>query len=163
MGCFSWCFCDGKRSPSNRLKIGKPAYLLMPDGNHIYTDHYDGHGHFGSKDVYEVVLEQNREHLCVDMLEKPDRAEYVHEENYLRAYKTYSVFCEWLIAYQSGLSDEEMDAFTKYPDWKRELGIMIAHYDEQNKKLPFPIKISSKPVSYTSVPYSKRDVMQGCD
>ena len=46
-------------------------------------------------------------------------------------------------------------------DWKRDIGIDIACYDEQNEDIPYPIKITSKVMEYDSVSPSKSDPNQG--
>ncbi|NLC26899.1 MAG: hypothetical protein GX777_09835 [Fastidiosipila sp.] len=36
------------------------AYLLLPNREPIFVTSYDGYGHFGSSDVYEVAFDLNR-------------------------------------------------------------------------------------------------------
>ena len=65
---------------------------------------------------------------------------------------------------RNGTTDEVM--CQKYGrDWKRYIGIDIACYDEQNKSIPYPIKITTKEMDYDSVEPSLSDPNQGweCD
>lgn len=158
MGCFSWMFCNTK---NRRLKIGRPGYLLTPDGGYIKEESYDGYGNFGGKDVYALVAEWNRPFLNTNMLIRPLISEYPLEEYYERAMRRYTLQCQRLNDYASfKLSDEEMNK--KYGfDWKRNIGIDIACQDEQNESLPYPIKIASCKKDYSKMPASKDDPYQG--
>ena len=156
MGLFSWKYADVPQ----RLKCGKEGYLIMPDNSYYHTQFYDGYGNFGSMDVYEAVLDMNRKHLNSKMLDIPVYEHCVwdgNEERFEKELKQYMLLCRCLWAYRNGASDDEMEILFGNNEWKRELGIAIACYDKQNKSLPFPIKITSKPVLYASVPYSKTD------
>ena len=66
-------------------------------------------------------------------------------EYYLRGLKLQCKKVERLLAFKEGkLSDAEMvEKFSN--DYKRIIGIDIACYDEQNAKLPYPIKITHNP------------------
>ena len=161
-------------------------------GKTIYESCYDGYGNFGGYDVYDLVAEWNREFLSKDMLrEEPKfknygglypfekerlRKEGLSEEEiekkdfeqrnyyYNLAVKRHQTVIERLNDYKNGMSDKEM--FLKYGEnWKREIGIDIACYDEQNESIPFSIKITTKEMEYNSVAASKSDPNQGweCD
>lgn len=165
MGFFSWKFCN----KNGRLKIGKSAYLLMPDGNHIYECGYDGYGHFGAYDVFEVMAEQNLEYLkgCDDLenyVEKPDNIScYGSAESYERAVRRHNYKVSCLKDFVSGKSVHYMKE--KYDrDWLREIGIdLYFGPDEYKNRLPFRIKVASKAVPYDSVGPSSDDDKQGCD
>lgn len=158
-------------------------------GKAIHTPCYDGYGNFGPYDVYDLVAEWNRDYLSEDMLRKKDiklenfgglydfekrelREQGLSEDEiaakdlaqkqyyYERAIKCHNYSISQLNDYRNGLSDEEME--DKYGDnWKREIGIDIACYDEQNAKLPYPIKITSKLMEYDEVSPSLSDPNQG--
>lgn len=160
MGCFSWMFCN--RDNKVALKIGRKGYLLLPDDTCIMEEVYNGYGVFGGKDVYALVAEWNREHLTEDMLRRPRYDRGDNEDVYRYNMDYYITAVCRLYDYKSGkYTDEEMQE--KYGmDWKRELGINIACYDEQNAALPFPIKISSAKRKYSEMPPSISDRNQGC-
>ena len=66
------------------------------------------------------------------------------------------------------VSPEQFDRFAKdlvyrgFPMCFRHVGVEIACYNEQNRRLPFPIKVASKPTLYQAWPASKDDLYQGC-
>ena len=137
MGQFSWLDCKTQE----QVVDGKyrDVFVLIPKkfgGGHIKETCYDGYGHFGLFDIYELVVDWNAEYL----------------EEY-RKDKTFK--CDWL---QKRSSVEE--AFAKLP--KRDIGISIACYDEDNAKLKFPIKITHDPEAvYEECGISLGDPNQG--
>ena len=157
-------------------------------GKAIHERYYDGYGNFDRYDVYELIAEWNREFLSEDMLvdepklenygglynyekaelrkeglseEEIEKKDFEHKEYYYNmAVKRYEESILRLTDYRNGMTDEEM---TKKhgEDWKRYIGIDIACYDEQNKNIPYPIKITSRIMDYDDVAPSKSDPNQG--
>lgn len=165
-----------------------PPPFTKKYGAAIYEGCYDGYGHFGKYDIYALVAEWNRAYLSKDMLrDKPKFENYgglydfeirslkqdglsddeikqkdleQRQHYYNAAVKRYEASIKRLEDYRGGKSDEEMGE--KYgPDWKRQIGIDIACYDEQNASIPFPIKITTKVMGYDSVKPSQSDPNQG--
>lgn len=193
MGCFSWIYSDTKKplriGKKARLLIPK-EFNNGNKGGSFYETAYDGYGNFDGRDVYELVAEWNRKFLSENMLrDVPKRENYGglwdfekeqlilegyseaeiivadnkrKEENYQRALAWHQESINRLNDYRNGLSDKKMEE--KYgKNWKREIGIDIACYDEQNASLPYPIKIAAKLDSiYETQPASKSDPNQGC-
>ena len=192
MGQFSWYFSDTNKQLVNNKRTD--AYLLVPPpfqskyGKAICERCYDGYGHFGNYDIYDLVAEWNREFLSEDMLrdkpvlenygglydfEKKELLEQGFSEedikvkdlvekqaNFERGIKRYNYDLQKLLDYKFKLSNEEMlRKYGKY--WKHELGVAIACGDEQNIKLPYPIKITTKEMPYDKATFSKRDPNQG--
>ena len=169
MGVFSWMDCINQ---SKNIKMCDRAYVLIPKefgGGHIEESSYDGYGHFGGRDIFELVAEWNRNELGEQMLRsKPQKKSYgglwsyeidelrkqglseeeinkkdeeAQEENYQNALKRRECSIRRMEDYRAGKSDEEMTE--KYgEEWKRGIGIDIACYDEQNAALKYPIKIT---------------------
>ncbi len=136
MGYFSWLDCENNK----QIKIGEKAYALIPKeygGGHIEA-YYDGYGHFGNTDIYDLVVDWN--------------------EEYLEEYRKDNSFeCDWL---QNQFSVE--DAFKNME--KRDIGISIACYDSDNKKLHYPIKITHNPqLRYEDCDFSPSDPLQRCN
>lgn len=147
MGQFSWIYSDTKKA----LLDGVPAdtYLLVPKpfqekyGKAIYESCYDGYGNFGGYDVYDLIPEWNR-----DMV--PEIIRRIRQG-------------EW----ECSVDDEEISDLQNYYEGKpitcnlRHLGIILACYNEDNFKLKYPIKITTKELDYDSVTPSKSDPNQG--
>ena len=176
---------DNRRADSYLLV---PPAFQDKYGKFIYEGCYDGYGRMGGHDVYELVAEWNREFLSPDMLrpaplleeygglDKWDRKDLVErgfseeeinkidkekqKEYFNRAMRAYNRDIQMLSDYKTGREDKAM-ARDYGKDWKRDIGIWIACYDEQNAYLPYPIKITSKPMEYDAVGPSKRDPNQG--
>ena len=117
MGQFSWLDCKtGEQVLDN---VMRDVFVLVPaefGGGHIMEVMYDGYGRFGGHDIYDLVVDWNMQYL----------------EEYR---KDKSFKCDWL---QKQSSVEE--AFEKLE--KRDIGISIACYDEDNARLKYPIKIT---------------------
>lgn len=159
MGLHSWEYCDRP----GRLKVGGSGYLLCPAGEPIRVSYYDGYSHMGGYDVFELVVDWNHAYMkrIVALLreggENPHRCSWYH--------------LDILDMFVSSFFDEdETDRYVDgiygkdyVSDWKRDLGIWLSCYDEDNAKLDYPIKIASAPVPYDSVPPSLSDPLQGCD
>lgn len=155
MGFFSWMFAD--TANKERLMIGSPGYLLVPEGKgeNIYESCYEGYGCFGCQDVYELVAIWNREYLAE------------HPEHLLNSGSRTVDLADWY-RYYADMSISLEEAVEK---WKcdvgydvelREIGIDIAHAWD-NMRLPFPIKVAKVNVPYESVSdASEEDMLQGC-
>lgn len=145
MGQFSWITCDTKEQVVNN-EI-KDVYVLVPKefgGENILEQCYDGYGIFGRYDIYDLVADWNKNYITIENLIKPDRKRYGNrpedEELFKTALEEYEKNCKKLEDFKV-LSDKEMKE--KYgEEFKREIGISIACYDEQNAMLKYPIKIA---------------------
>lgn len=147
MGQFSWLYSDtGKQVIDNKKA---DTYLLVPPpfqekyGKAIYEWCYDGYGHFGRYDVYELIIEWNR-----DMI--PEIIRRAKNGNW-RCSHTKNDIWE-LQRYYDG------EPITSELRW---LGILIACYDEDNFALEYPIKITSREMDYKDAKPSESDPNQG--
>ena len=193
MGQFSWLYSDTNKQVVDNKEAD--AYLLVPEpyqeeyGKYILETCYDGYGHFGNYDVYELVALWNRKHMplntsavkepelsnfCgLDDYEKEelrkrgandDDIEKADKEEKIKYYEIakerYHRESQMLRDFKSDTPDEVMKQ--KYGnDYLRILGIDIACDDEDNFALKFPIKITSVEMSYSSAIPSKSDPYQG--
>lgn len=157
MGIFTWKFAeDGRR----KLIYGnrEPAYLLFPKefGGEIYEfRYYDGYGSLGGKDPYELVAEWNREDL-ISIADRKVKSGRLKEGSFMNQ-----------LMRAAAVSDDEAQRFVEecfrvgrlqtggheylLREWKRNIGIEIACYDEDHRKLKYPIKITQTPMPYESV------------
>ena len=148
MGQFSWLDCITEEQIIDD-KV-RDVYVLVPKefrdkyGERIKETCYDGYGHFGLYDIYDLVAEWNREKLTHRMLTECMTTSWTPEDikYYISGLKRQMREAQKLLDYKEGvLTEDEMTE--KYgEDWKRILGIDIACYDKQNKSLPYPIKIT---------------------
>lgn len=145
MGQYSWRDCvTGKPILDD---VEKTSYVLVPrefGGGHISERRYDGYGHFGGYDIYELVLEWNKKYIpqYVKLMEagKWECEPYTNDINDLIDY----------------YNDQPVDVDL------RDLGITLACYDEDNARLKYPIKITyDETAVYEDYPYSPSDPNQG--
>ncbi len=137
MGQFSWLDCVSGEQVLDDVR--RDVYVLIPKefgGGYIKEEWYDGYGRFGGHDIYDLVVDWNK-----DMLE-----EYRKDNSFK---------CDWL---QHCKSVDEAFATME----KRCIGISIACYDEDNARLKFPIKITHDASAVYEYCYpSKSDPNQG--
>lgn len=191
MGQFSWIACDDKKSVLDNVVADVYLLIPAEFGGGYYHERcYDGYGRFGGVDVYDVVVDWNKKYLK-KLIVKPELSDYsgcyvpswdiedlekklgrkatedelealgkkLQEERFNNALKGHErelQKCDDMLIY----SDEHMTDIYGV-DWKRSLGIDIACYDEQNGSLPYPIKISHKPMKYEDATPSISDLNQG--
>lgn len=161
MGFYSWQWADTK----GRLMVGGHAYLALPDGTYYYG-RYDGYGNIGGIDVYEAVVDWNKDYLIRNAdallsgkIEHRGRLDLLVKKAILlmieRDFKEEEV--DYLL---KSTQDED----TRYDrDWKRYIGIYLACEDKDNASLDYPIKIcKTNTQDVFKLPASKSDPMQGC-
>ena len=193
MGQFSWLYSDTNKQLVDNKEAN--AYLLIPEpyqeeyGKYILETCYDGYGHFGNYDVYELVALWNRKNMplntsAVKELELSDfdglwdfekeelRKKGANDDDIEKADKEEKNKCyeiakeryhresQMLCDFKADTPDEIMKQ--KYgKDFLRIIGIDIACEDEDNFALKFPIKITSVEMSYSSANPSTSDPYQG--
>lgn len=177
MGCFSWCTSDTRKSIPCCIPFGDlpgTVYLLNPFGEPYKESNYNGYGVFGGRDVFDLVVEWNREHLSVENIRKPDRDQYQKGASgdafFANAMENYNGLCEALTAYRNGASDDYMKEhfgpkigfLADGSDWKRILGIRLSSYDREHVRLKYPIKIVEHPIPYENAGISPGCPFQGC-
>ena len=163
MGQFSWIASDDGK-PVYCDYGNREAYLLIPEefgGGYFHTNEYAGYGVIGGHDVYDCVAEWNKEdlpellkrdsHYSIDVINTMIMiAEYwnTHSDRDTSEYVTW-------------LSGNGSRMICDTNDWKRQIGIMIACYDEDNAALKYPIKITHRPIAYEFACASDTDPNQG--
>lgn len=146
MGQFSWIYSDTETQLFDDEMAD--TYLLVPPsfhkkyGEYIYEACYDGYGEFGGYDVYDLVAEWNREFI-------PTMLDLSQEKLWECEISEFDK--ESLLRFYNGEKVED----------QRYLGILMACYNKDNERIPFPIKITTKPMPYNSVLPSKSDPNQG--
>lgn len=166
MGFSSWMFADTDNVVA--LKIGKTGYLSCPDGTVVTEMYYNGYTSFSSYDVYELIADWNKEYISSDSVKKPSRAIWNDgpegDKWYKLAIRRYNNMVKSILDFKADKPKEIM--VEEYgTDWKREIGIQVACFDEDNKNLKYPIKIcqvKDNAYHYESLPASKHDPEQGC-
>lgn len=152
MGYFTWT--DARKEPkilkngdyasADKINYGGYAKIVCPDNTEIVETYYEGYGIFGDKDVYDLVVDWNKNHLesIFNNLLSKDPAHWgAHLKNLAVFYQnddTAKLEAEINRLVSTG---KEMPFFKE--EWKRTIGITIACGEEENKALPFPIKITS--------------------
>jgi len=192
MGCFSWLDCEtGEQILCGKVRDVFVLIPKKFGGDHLKEIRYDGYGDFGGRDIYELVADWNKndlDGLTFTELKPPVRTDYSglyaweildlkksgkseEEIDKINEAKRDAQFSRALRVYEYNksmvrdfptLSDDEM--IEKYgEEYKRELGILIACYDEDNAKLKYPIKIThNESAVYEDCKFSPGDEYQGC-
>ena len=166
MGQFSWLDCKTQE----QIVDGRcrNSYVPVPQefgGGHIVERCYDGYGHFGGHDVYDLVADWNRAHIDKTMIRKPERENWgdgkFADEFFAKAMERYNRDCNMVDDFTAGFDDDAMRE--RYgDDYKRIIGIRIACLDEENARLRYPIKITHDPEAvYEWCAPSKSDPNQG--
>lgn len=146
MGQFSWLYSNTENQMLD--DVIADSYLLVPPefqdkyGKYIYESCYDGYGHFGKYDVYELIPEWNKDFIpeVIDLMKKG----------------------KWICSHGDSdikfLNDYYVEGKTSDLRW---VGILLACYDDDNERLKYPIKITSRPLEYENVNPSLSDPNQG--
>lgn len=147
MGQFSWIYSDTNKQLIDDKEAD--AYLLVPKkfqhkyGKAIYEGCYEGYGVFGGQDVYDLVAEWNKD--CIPEIIRRIRNGTWH----------CTVGKKDIANLEGYYIDADIDCEVRW------LGIIMACYDEDNFALEYPIKITSKAMSYEEADASKSDPNQG--
>lgn len=143
MGQFSWLDCVTEEQVLD--DVIRDVYVLVPveyGGGHIKESCYDGYGRFGGNDIYDLVVNWNLPYID----------------------KVYEMVDEWHCDWLKDMRAEFERLKNGEPtiDEKRLLGIALACYDEDNERLPYPIKITHNPnAKYENCKPSMSDPDQG--
>lgn len=160
MGFFTWTFAnksvqkiyDGwDYSQKCKLPYGGYGCVLCPDGTVIEEHNYEGYGMFDGKDVYELVVDWNKDHLLDILKQKKHDKGFYYEIAKIYIKEGHDAAQQ----YADKCTNERTEPRYLQKDWKRCLGIEIAC--ENNEHVPFPIKITSTPrprKSYAELPAS---------
>lgn len=147
MGQFSWIYSDTNKQVICSRETD--TFLLIPKpfqhkyGKAIYESCYEGYGEFGEHDVYDLVLEWNK-----DMI--PEIIRRIKNGTWRCSVKEKDI-----TNLQNYFDGKEITCETRW------LGIIMACYDEDNMALEYPIKITTKEMDYDDVFSSKNDPNQG--
>lgn len=168
MGQFSWMYANRNNEKAMKDDVSHDSYLLVPKefqkeyGKAIHESCYDGYGHIGGYDVYELVALWNRKYMPEETMcvRKPTAERFPDKEYYDMAISRWHKALDRLSDFKNEVSDEVMKE--EYGEWYlKSIGIDIACYDVDNKKLKYPIKITDKILDYDDVPASESDPNQG--
>lgn len=160
MGQFSWLDCiTGEQVVDNKRR---DVYVLVPKefrdqyGERIKEDCYDGYGHFGGYDIYDLVADWNRKALS----EKPDTFLQWHKAK-VSEFGWYEAYADLSKSRREVVETMKSDNLPWDDEW-RWIGIELACYDEDNESLPYPIKITHDfNAVYEDCEPSKGDPHQG--
>lgn len=147
MGQYSWIYSDTNKQVIDNKRAD--TYLLVPPpfqkkyGKAIYEPCYNGYGHFGGYDIYELIIEWNKD-MIPEIIRRAENGSW---------YCSHAKDDIWdLQRYYDG------EPITNELRW---LGILVACYDEDNFALKYPIKITSREMDYNLAKPSKSDPNQG--
>ena len=145
MGCFTFTLANKKPEKilggvdyKSSCKLGYSCYAVVvcPDDTHIVEHYYNGYGDFGGHDIYDLVVDWNKNYLTAIIKD-------LKEKNVIKVLLTPEME-EIAKAFQEDNDEELRDILERCPEyerkeWKRTLGIIISCRNNEN--IPYPIKI----------------------
>ena len=136
MGQFSWLDCvSGKQIVDDKVK---DVYVLIPKefgGGHIVEHCYDGYGHFGRHDIFDLVADWNRKDLSENSnFVLPYSNEQIKNKDWYEFYADLNLTREEVV-------EKTKEKSNRFFEW-RYIGIALSCYDEDNEALLYPIKIT---------------------
>lgn len=163
MGYFTWTDA-GVKNPrltksgdyyrADMVGYDRFCKVICPDGSEIIEPSYEGYGIFCGKDIYDLVVDWNKDDL-----------EHLFERKEVLSGTPDYWGCELkdiAIAYQNNDSKlpDIIDSIAKdHPlvrsEWKRMIGITIACEDNIHKELKYPIKITCR---HAHKPYNEWNI-----
>lgn len=149
MGYFTWTFADkplkykkdGEISRTCKLHYDGSGYLLCPDHSYFYEPDYEGYGIFDGHDAYDLVVDWNRGKLV-------EAITACHEPGC--SHPLYDLVAEALDQNRGADIPAIIAQYGKNEgpwfktEYKRAIGIYISRWP----KLPYPIKVASKPYPF---------------
>lgn len=147
MGKISWMYSDTNNQVLDYVEAD--TYLLVPKpfqneyGEAIYESCYRGYGDFDEHDVFDLIPEWNKE-IIPEIIQKMKSGNW-----------HCPVGTEDLANFQAYYEDRKISCSLRH------LGILMAWYDEDNLRLKYPIKITTKEMDYDEVVASVKDPDQG--
>ena len=149
MGFFTWT--DARRHPrklksgeyaaADKIGYGGYAKVVCPDNTEIVERYYEGYGEFDEHDIYELVVDWNKAYLEDLFNQMPENHWGYHLKEIATAFQNDDTYHMWKLINHLIDSGKERPYFRD--EWKRVIGITIACNDEDNKNLPYPIKITT--------------------
>jgi hypothetical protein len=149
MGYFTWT--DARRHPkllkngdyaaADKIGYGGYAKVVCPDNTEIIETYYEGYGEFDGHDIYDLVVDWNKDYLEDIFYRMPDDHWGYHLKDLASAFQRddeYGMRVEIERMIDLGLETKLLRE-----EWKRLIGITISCHDEDNANLPFPIKITT--------------------
>ena len=156
MGYFTWTVANRRPIKTKsgeyaaRCKLGYGGYgaIVCPDNTIIKESCYEGYGIFGGHDVYELVVDWNKDHLT-EIPSIPGFKTWCDPDAFYAIMKAYQE--DDKVALQAAIeAAQKKNNCVFREDWKRAVGIYIAC--QNNALLPYPIKIVN---CVRPKPYSK--------
>lgn len=144
MGFFTWTLANKKETRlqcgdyAARCKLRYYGYgaVVCPDNTLIKEYSYDGYGMFNGRDVYDLVVDWNKDHL-LDIPNLPGFKPWGDEQNFHAIMKAFQED-DWE-ALEKAIESAAVSDPSMRTEWKRTIGIYIACMN--NALLPYPIKI----------------------
>lgn len=147
MGFYTWTI-SSENDNSRSFGYGHRGYVACPNGEFIREDDYEGYGRFDGHDVYDLVVDWNRAHLCdiYDSLEKKYGLWHPELKPIALAAMESDETAQKIA---DNLQEQGIISSLDQEEWKRIVGIEIG--STHNDELPYPIKITTN----KRVPYAR--------
>ena len=136
MGQFSWLDCKTKQQIVDNKR--KDVFVLIPrefGGGHIKETCYDGYGHFGGHDIFDLVADWNREYFS----ENPNHV-FPYSNTQIKDKDWYEFYADLNLTREE-VVEKTKEKTGRFFEW-RYIGIALSCYDEDNESLVYPIKIT---------------------
>ena len=154
MGYFTFTYANRKPveaefgyTSRSKLPYGaSQIFVAVPDGSFIECSYYNGYGMFNSHDIYELVVDWN----------KDDLIRLFNEFGSKHFGKGLLPIVEEFVLHgeeaAQALADKTYTNCLR-TEWKRNIGIAISCEDKDHEKLKYPIKISFVKKNYHKLKY----------
>ena len=143
MGCFTWTLANrtpkkvrGRYAAQCILRYDSYGAIVCPDDTIISEPHYEGYGVFDGKDVYDLVVDWNKDYLT-EIPKLPGLKSWHDKQEMLALMQAYQKGDQE--ALKKAIKVAAVEEPAMWTEWKRFVGIYIACVN--NELLPYPIKI----------------------
>lgn len=152
MGIFTWTDATVKSPKKNKwgsykrkevVEYGGYAKLICPDDTAIETECHSSYGMIGMYDIYDLVVDWNKDDLP-KLFEEMEPKHFGKSLEWIAKELAHGTSDEEITEKVRGLVAEGKMSEYLISEWKRNIGIAIACDDTDTKKLSYPIKLTKE-------------------